>query len=68
MSIHYFGYMCYVCFLLQVSVSYSGSTDTYRLPVGIRTVRVTDKQFLINDQPFYFHGVNKHEDADVNTV
>ena len=22
-------------------------------------------QFLINGKPFYFHGVDKHEDADV---
>ncbi|XP_043910159.1 beta-glucuronidase isoform X2 [Protopterus annectens] len=39
--------------------------DFYTLPVGIRTVQVTDNQFLINGKPFYFHGVNKHEDADV---
>ncbi|KAJ8275799.1 hypothetical protein COCON_G00075510 [Conger conger] len=46
----------------------SGSTqyeDFYALPVGIRTVQVTNTQFLINNKPFYFHGVNKHEDADV---
>ncbi|RXN28689.1 beta-glucuronidase [Labeo rohita] len=41
-----------------------GQTDFYTLPVGIRTVRVTNTQFLINNKPFYFHGVNKHEDAD----
>ncbi|XP_061607268.1 beta-glucuronidase isoform X2 [Phyllopteryx taeniolatus] len=40
-------------------------TDVYTLPVGIRTVRVTDTQFLINNKPFYFHGVNKHEDSDI---
>ena len=22
-------------------------------------------KFLINNKPFYFHGVDKHEDADV---
>ncbi|KAL0194250.1 hypothetical protein M9458_012546, partial [Cirrhinus mrigala] len=43
-----------------------GQTDFYTLPVGIRTVRVTNTQFLINNKPFYFHGVNKHEDADVS--
>uniref|UniRef100_A0A8D3BME5 Beta-glucuronidase n=1 Tax=Scophthalmus maximus TaxID=52904 RepID=A0A8D3BME5_SCOMX len=44
-----------------------GSTDedVYTLPVGIRTVRVTSTQFLINNKPFYFHGVNKHEDSDI---
>ncbi|XP_036134909.1 beta-glucuronidase isoform X2 [Molossus molossus] len=40
-------------------------SDVYTLPVGIRTVAVTESQFLINGSPFYFHGVNKHEDADV---
>ncbi|XP_017268024.1 beta-glucuronidase [Kryptolebias marmoratus] len=39
--------------------------DVYTLPVGIRTVKVTSTQFLINNKPFYFHGVNKHEDADI---
>lgn len=41
-------------------------SDFYTLPVGIRTVAVTKNQFLINEKPFYFHGVNKHEDADVS--
>ncbi|XP_069556769.1 beta-glucuronidase-like [Brachyistius frenatus] len=39
--------------------------DVYSLPVGIRTVQVTSSQFLINNKPFYFHGVNKHEDSDI---
>ncbi|CAL8363633.1 unnamed protein product [Lota lota] len=39
--------------------------DMYTLPVGIRTVKVTSTQFLINNKPFYFHGVNKHEDSDL---
>ncbi|MFT7797092.1 beta-glucuronidase [Arapaima gigas] len=39
--------------------------DVYSLPVGIRTVQVTKTQFLINNKPFYFHGVNKHEDSDI---
>lgn len=42
--------------------------DVYALPVGIRTVNVTSTQFLINNKPFYFHGVNKHEDSDVSTT
>lgn len=41
-------------------------TDFYTLPVGIRTVAVTKSKFLINGKPFYFHGVNKHEDSDVS--
>ncbi|XP_066517633.1 beta-glucuronidase [Hoplias malabaricus] len=43
----------------------NGQTDVYMLPVGIRTVQVTSSKFLINNKPFYFHGVNKHEDADI---
>ncbi|XP_028662818.1 beta-glucuronidase [Erpetoichthys calabaricus] len=39
--------------------------DQYTLPVGIRTVRVTENEFLINEKQFYFHGVNKHEDSDI---
>ncbi|XP_067866403.1 beta-glucuronidase isoform X2 [Heterodontus francisci] len=45
-----------------------GSTwyeDFYTLPVGIRKVQVTKTQFLINGKPFYFQGVNKHEDSDM---
>nr|XP_020729540.1 beta-glucuronidase isoform X2 [Odocoileus virginianus texanus] len=40
-------------------------SDFYTLPVGIRTVAITERQFLINGKPFYFQGVNKHEDADI---
>ncbi|XP_039870624.1 beta-glucuronidase isoform X2 [Simochromis diagramma] len=39
--------------------------DEYTLPVGIRTINVTNTQFLMNNKPFYFHGVNKHEDSDI---
>ena len=42
--------------------------DVYRLHVGIRTVKVQGTKFLINDKPFYFKGLGKHEDADVSTV
>lgn len=40
--------------------------DFYTLPVAIRTVAVTESQFLISGKPFYFHSVNKHEDAGVH--
>ena len=33
--------------------------------MGIRTVEIKD-QLIINGKPFYFHGVDKHEDADVS--
>ena len=39
--------------------------DQYTLRVGFRNIRVTESEFLINEKPFYFHGVDKHEDADV---
>lgn len=42
------------------------SEDFYTLHVGIRTAQVSGQQFLINGKPFYFHGVNKHEDYDVS--
>ena len=41
-------------------------SDIYRLPIGIRTVAINDNKFTINGKPFYFHGVDKHEDADVS--
>ncbi|XP_029650975.1 beta-glucuronidase isoform X1 [Octopus sinensis] len=43
----------------------SDTTDVYRHPFGIRTVKVNSRQLLINDQPFYCLGVGRHEDADV---
>ncbi|SEA11619.1 beta-glucuronidase [Lachnospiraceae bacterium NK3A20] len=43
-----------------------GSTDVYELPYGIRTVRVEERNFLINEKPFYFKGYGKHEDTFPN--
>ena len=43
-------------------------TDSYQLPIGIRTVQVKDVQFLINGKPFYFLRFGKHEDADVSNL
>lgn len=42
--------------------------DVYHLPVGIRSVEVKGLQFLINNEPFYFKGFGKHEDADVSYI
>ncbi|MDP0501830.1 MAG: beta-glucuronidase [Verrucomicrobiota bacterium JB022] len=39
--------------------------DVYRLPVGIRTIRIDGDRFLLNEKPFYFRGFGKHEDSDV---
>ncbi|XP_030009905.1 beta-glucuronidase isoform X2 [Sphaeramia orbicularis] len=52
---------------VRVTASDEKSTyeDVYTLPVGIRTVNVTKSRFLINNKPFFFNGVNKHEDADI---
>lgn len=55
-------------YLYQLSVVYfdeSGQADKYSLAVGIRSVRVDGKRFLINGQPFYFTGFGKHEDSDI---
>lgn len=43
----------------------NNTEDIYREPFGVRTIQVTDKQFLINGKPFYFQGCCKHEDMDV---
>ncbi|WP_458780998.1 beta-glucuronidase [Arthrobacter sp. D3-16] len=40
--------------------------DSYTLPVGVRTVEVSGKEFLINGQPFYFTGFGMHEDHVAN--
>ena len=47
--------------MYDLQVKLSGG-DEYQLPVGIRSVKVEGTKFLINDRPFYFLGVGKHED------
>ncbi len=47
--------------------SSSDNMDMYSQPFGIRTVRATNTQILLNEKPFYCHGVAKHEDSDVST-
>ncbi|XP_068600766.1 beta-glucuronidase [Brachionichthys hirsutus] len=59
------GYLYSLEVRLMAADERSAYEDVYALPVGIRTVRVTGSQFLINGKPFYFHGVNKHEDSDI---
>jgi len=55
-----------VLYTLEVTVLGPGeqTADVYRLPVGLRTVRVTKTQFFINGEPFYFRGFGRHEDSD----
>ena len=37
--------------------------DTVSQPLGLRTVAITQEQgFLLNDQPYPVHGVNRHQD------
>lgn len=59
------GYLYSLEVVLSAEVDGEVTKDVYVQPVGIRTVHVTLTQFLINGKPFYFHGVNKHEDADI---
>lgn len=39
--------------------------DHYTIPVGIRTVKTTATQLLINDKPVYLKGFGKHEDSEI---
>ncbi|MGB9787352.1 MAG: beta-glucuronidase [Dictyoglomus turgidum] len=50
---------------LEVRLLEKDNFDVYRMEIGIRTVKVEGKQFLINEKPFYFKGFGKHEDADI---
>jgi beta-glucuronidase len=56
-------------YLYELTVELRGAggvlADMYSLPVGIRTVRIDGARFLINEEPFYFRGFGKHEDAAV---
>ncbi len=47
-------------FLYDLTV-YAGK-DVYNLPVGLRTVEVRGKEFLLNGEPVYFRGFGRHED------
>ncbi|CAC5378346.1 uidA [Mytilus coruscus] len=52
-------------YTLKVVLKSSAGRDVYRQPFGVRTVKVTSTQLLINNKPFYCHGVPKHEDSDI---
>lgn len=48
---------------LHVEALSGGSiVDEYSVNVGVRTVKVDGKMFLINNEPFYFTGFGMHED------
>jgi hypothetical protein len=57
-------------YTLQVTLCNDASQtdviDIYCIPhIFIRTIRLTDSKFLVNERPFYFHGANAHEDSDI---
>ena len=54
-------------YALDVQLVDAGGTivDSYRQPVGVRTVEVRGTEFLINGAPFHFNGFGRHEDAPV---
>ncbi|KAH7128393.1 glycosyl hydrolases family 2, TIM barrel domain-containing protein [Dendryphion nanum] len=57
-----------IAYLYRLEVSleeYNVAKDVYNLPVGIRSVRVDGNRFLINNKPFYFTGIGRHEDTPV---
>ena len=39
--------------------------DTYCLPFGIRTIKVSGDRLLLNDKPIYLKGFGMHEDMDI---
>lgn len=47
-------------FLYDLTVS--AGEDVYSLPVGLRTVEVRGKEFLLNGEPVRFKGFGRHED------
>ena len=47
-------------FLYDLTVS--AGEDIYSLPVGLRTVEVRGREFLLNGEPIQFKGFSRHED------
>ena len=53
-------------YTLRVEALRDGAVaDEYRLPVGVRTVKVQGNRFLLNGKPVYFKGASRHEDFPV---
>ncbi|MCD0444212.1 beta-glucuronidase [Glycomyces sp. A-F 0318] len=50
-------------YLYRLEVEYG--QDIYEVPVGIRTIEVDGRRFLINGKPFTFKGVGRHEDSPI---
>jgi beta-glucuronidase len=54
-------------YTLKIELCENGKiVDTYEQPFGIRTVKVQNGNFLINNKPFYFKGFGKHEDSPIH--
>lgn len=58
-------------YLYQLQVELLGTDgdskviDTYTVSTGIRSVKISGMQFLLNGKPFYFTGFGKHEDSAI---
>ena len=53
-------------YTLKIELSDSGKViDSYSLEIGIRDVRISGKDILINGVPVYLKGFGKHEDSDI---
>lgn len=50
-------------YLYQLDIK--AGEDHYTLPIGIRTVKVTETQLFVNGKPVYLKGFGKHEDSDI---
>lgn len=55
----------YLYTLVAEIVNQDEVIDSYTQPFGVRTVKVSGTEFLINGEPFYFTGFGKHEDSPV---
>lgn len=51
---------------VRISTRTEEDIDIYRMKFGVRTLRWTSTEFLINDRPVYFRGLGLHEDSDVS--
>ncbi|XP_063225290.1 beta-glucuronidase isoform X2 [Bacillus rossius redtenbacheri] len=50
---------------VRLEAPHLGTTDVYRLPIGLRTLQWNSTAITINQRPLYMRGFGKHEDADI---
>ncbi|XP_055958449.1 beta-glucuronidase-like [Patella vulgata] len=60
-NLHQPGYL----YTLEVHTGEDVDADVYRLPFGIRTVKVVGRKLLLNNEEFYFKGVGIHNEAEI---